>query len=72
MHTLGVDLARSSPSIGRRLGAYVLVRPLARGGMGEVWEAAHAETGGRYALKTLFYTLPVKHPIAMSLLGKVG
>jgi hypothetical protein len=26
----------------------------------------------RYALKTLFYTLPVKHPIAMSLLGKVG
>ena len=26
----------------------------------------------RYALKTLFYTLPIKHPIAMSLIGKIG
>lgn len=26
----------------------------------------------RYALKTLFYTLPVKHPIAAAIAGKVG
>ncbi len=36
-----------------RLGPYVLVRELARGGMGAVHEAVHEVTGARHALKTL-------------------
>ena len=31
-HSRPVDLARSSPSVGRRLGNYILARPLAKGG----------------------------------------
>jgi len=36
---------------GRRLGGVVLDAPLARGAMGEVWSATHAETGLRAAVK---------------------
>lgn len=36
-----------------RLGPYLLVRELARGGMGAVHEAVHEVTGARHALKTL-------------------
>ncbi|MGE0706496.1 MAG: protein kinase [Planctomycetota bacterium] len=35
------------------LGDYRVVRELARGGMGVVYEVEHAVTGGRYALKTI-------------------
>jgi hypothetical protein len=35
------------------LGPYRVVAKLASGGMGTVWELEHAESGGRFALKTL-------------------
>jgi tetratricopeptide (TPR) repeat protein len=38
---------------GRRLGGFVLDAPLARGAMGEVWSATHAETGLRAAVKVV-------------------
>ena len=34
-------------------GPYQVVRELARGGMGAVYEVVHVQTGARYALKTL-------------------
>ncbi|RMG10727.1 MAG: serine/threonine protein kinase, partial [Planctomycetota bacterium] len=49
--------ARSSPegawAAGPRFGPYRVVREVARGGMGVVYEAVHEATGVRYALKTL-------------------
>jgi len=45
--------ASSSRSRPRRLGAYRLLRPLARGGMGEVHEVLDESTGAHLALKTL-------------------
>jgi len=40
-------------SVGQTLGQYKIVRPLGRGGMGEVYEAEHTTLGGRRALKTI-------------------
>jgi Protein kinase domain len=37
----------------QQLGPYRIVRELARGGMGAVYEAVHETTGARYAVKTL-------------------
>src|SRR3954453_16226180 len=47
---------RSQPvkvPVARRLGDYHLLRELGRGGMGLVFEAAHARRNDRVALKTL-------------------
>ncbi len=42
------------PAPGRLVGGYRLVRPIARGGMGEVWEAVQLSMDRRVALKLLF------------------
>jgi uncharacterized RDD family membrane protein YckC/predicted Ser/Thr protein kinase len=47
----------SSVSAGARLGDYVLIRLLGRGGMGDVYEAEHAGNGRRVALKILTHLL---------------
>ena len=41
------------PSPGSTYGGYKIFRPLGKGGMGEVWEAEHVESGRRVALKVL-------------------
>lgn len=41
----------SGGTAGERLGSYELVRPLGRGGMGEVWLAEHVEIKGHVAIK---------------------
>lgn len=38
---------------GRKLGQYRVIRPLGKGGMGEVYEVEHEVLGGRFALKLL-------------------
>lgn len=43
----------SSAPKGEQLGAYRLLRKIAEGGMGAVYEVAHVETGARYALKVI-------------------
>ena len=42
-----------------RIGAYRIVRPLGRGGMGAVYEVEHEKLGVHYALKT--FTLDHGH-----------
>jgi len=42
-----------------RLGAFELLRPLARGGMGVVWSGRHAPTGTPVAIKTLLPHRPL-------------
>lgn len=43
----------NDPLIGQRIGQYEIIRELARGGMGVVYEAVHALIGQRAAVKTL-------------------
>jgi WD40 repeat protein len=50
----GVQAASQGTVVtGGALGAYQVVREIARGGMGVVYEARHTETGAAYALKTI-------------------
>jgi uncharacterized RDD family membrane protein YckC len=46
------------PDVTQQLGEYRLIRELGRGGMGVVYEAEHAHTGRRLALKVLSPNLP--------------
>ena len=46
-----------SPRPGEMFGAYRIVRLLGQGGMGEVFEAEHSETGRRVALKVMSHAL---------------
>ena len=56
----GVTLLEAAAPAGARVGPYVLVRPLGRGGMGSVWLGRRVD--GRYdaevAVKLLSYALP--------------
>src|SRR4051812_21352552 len=48
---------RTVPIPGRRFGDYLILRLLGQGGMGEVYEAEHVETGRRIALKVMSQAL---------------
>src|SRR5262245_9511204 len=61
-HSVSSDpaLPRSPPpgyllAAGARLGASTLIRPLGRGGMGEVWLARHETSGRLEAIKVLLH-----------------
>ena len=47
----------TDPMLGRTLGGYRIVRKIAQGGMGAVYEAAHATLGRRAAIKVLLREL---------------
>lgn len=49
--------ATAFPQIGENSGEYRIIRLLGRGGMGEVYEAAHQPTGRRVALKVMGHAL---------------
>jgi predicted Ser/Thr protein kinase len=49
--------ARPRPVPGQMFGAYRILRLLGQGGMGEVFEAEHGETGRRVALKVMSHAL---------------
>jgi tRNA A37 threonylcarbamoyladenosine biosynthesis protein TsaE len=49
-------LAAEESVLGQQLGRYELLRRLGAGGMGEVFEARHLDSGERVALKTLSHT----------------
>jgi len=50
-------LVASSLSIGQQFGSYQIIRLLGKGGMGEVYEAKHLDSGRRVALKVLSQAL---------------
>jgi uncharacterized RDD family membrane protein YckC len=56
--TLVGDFVLSPSAEPKTIGEYNLVRRLGGGGMGDVWEAEHAETGRRVAIKLLSERLP--------------
>lgn len=47
------ERSAAPPASGERFGPYEVLGRLGRGGMGEVFEVRHAQTGIRYALKTV-------------------
>ncbi len=49
--------AAARPVPGEMFGGYRILRLLGRGGMGEVWEADHLESGRRVALKVMSHKL---------------
>src|SRR5688572_8478171 len=48
----------SSLRVGEAYGGYRIIRLLGKGGMGEVYEADHVESGRRVALKVMGHDLP--------------
>jgi eukaryotic-like serine/threonine-protein kinase len=50
---------------GTRIGSYALESKLARGGFGDIWIAAHEDTGQRVAIKVLHAELVVSEAIVM-------
>jgi len=55
----------ASPATGVPLGAFVLDRVFARGGMGDIWSGVHRETGLPVAVKVLGHGL-VDHSVALT------
>src|SRR6185295_7803437 len=52
------------PMLGRELGGYRIVRKIAQGGMGAVYEAAHSQSGQRAAVKVLLPELISNQEVA--------
>src|SRR5690348_13661170 len=63
-HGASGDLCRGEPITGT---PYLVVRPMARGGMGEVYEVAHALLGRRAVLKVLHKGLAHRADLASRL-----
>ncbi len=59
----GVPAELTQPSIGVRLGNFILEELIGAGGMGQVWKARHAETRELFALK-LLPAIVATHPDA--------
>lgn len=55
-------MSRSEP---QRIGPYILVTKLARGGFGNIWQARHEDTGAEVAVKVLHPELVVSEAIVM-------
>ncbi len=73
-----LDVSVSGPSgvgsgllgVGDRLGPYVVVSELGRGGMGAVYRVRHAATGAEYALKVILSALDENDPDAAAELDR--